>query len=144
METKEIKTKKETEEVKNVYMSADGLSFENDAECKEYEGHLYSVLKERLRKIAVNDTNMCDVFAGDGSEDNEAFVLFLKSKEEVETVRQFLRIRSYGTDKQCDRVQVGKALVLGIGYDDDYVWITDLDDMIQKATKGLFKVVKAE
>lgn len=141
---KEQVIKKETEKSESVYVSADGLEFTEKGECQNYEENLFRVLKERVRRMAIKDTDAPNVFDGEGCDEHDAFVIIPKDSEQVETIRTLVSIYAYSPDKLCENVHVGRPIVLLFNYDNSYAWVTDLDEMIRTATNGLFKVAPVE
>jgi len=141
---KEQVIKKETEKTESVYVSADGLEFAEWSACSDYEERLFMVLKERIRRMAINATSSDKVFGGEGFEDHDAFVIVPKDSEQVETIRTLLSIYACNPERDCEKVQVGRPMVLLFNAEDSYAWVVDPDEMIRTATNGLFKVEKAE
>ena len=126
METKKIEMKS----YKNVYVAADGTEFDVQSECEAYEKSAVGVLKARLAKIALVQKSECELFAGSGCDDNTS-----------ETVpKRLVFLKAYSKEAQAEKVAVGKVLVVTLAYDDDGLWVTDLGDLIDKATDGKAEV----
>lgn len=128
----------------SVYVSADGLEFNERSKCWDYEEHLFMVLKERISRMAIKVSSSDNVFDGEGFEDHDAFVINPKSDEQVETIRTLLSINACSPDKYCEKVQIGRPIVLLFNDESSSAWVVDLDEMIRTATNGLFKVAPAE
>lgn len=133
METKQIEIKN----YKNVYVAVDGTEFDDKDECLKYEKSAEGVLLGRLAKMAITTQSECELFNGAGCDDNTSHIIIPKSEDEVATIQQAIHLKSYGDKKKlCERVEVGKVLVVTIGYDNDGLWVTDLGEIVSKATDG--------
>ena len=130
----------EIKNYKNVYVAADGTEFDVQSECEAYEKSALGVLKARLAKIALVQKSECELFAGSGCDDNTSFVVIPKNEEEVGVVQQLVFLMAYSKEAQAEKIAVGKVLVVTLAYDDDGLWVTDLGDLIDKATDGKAEV----
>ncbi len=127
-----------------VYVAADGTEFADKDECKVYENSAYGVLRSRLAKIALKQTDECTLFEGAGCDENESFIVIPKSEAEVTQIQQLAYMKAYNKESQAEKVAVGKVLVVTFGYGGDCVWFADLGEIVSKATDGKYKVVEAE
>jgi len=139
METKQIELKS----YKNVYVAVDGTEFEEQEECQKYEKSAEGVLLGRLAKMAITKQSECDLFNGAGCDDNTSYVIIPKSEDEVATIQQAIHLKSYGDKKKlCERVDVGKVVIVTIGYDNDGLWVSDLGEIVSKATDGKVELIE--
>jgi hypothetical protein len=136
METKKIEIK----DYKNVYVAADGTEFDIQGECEAYEKSALGVLKIRLSKMSLVQKSECELFYGSGCDDNTSYVVIPKNEEEVGVIQQLVFLKAYSKEEQAKKVAVGKVLVVTLGYEDECLWVTDLGDLVDKATDGKAEV----
>lgn len=140
----------EVKSIREEYVAFDGTKFGDKDECLAFEQSAYGMLKFRLVQMAVKQTDECSLFKGAGSDETQAFVVIPKTDDEVKTLQQLVYMKAYGDEykkKFAEMCAVGKPLVVGIGYEDDGLWIVDLDELVRDATGGLFgaaPIAKAE
>jgi hypothetical protein len=144
METKQIEIKN----YKSVYVAMDGTEFDTSDQCAAYEKSAIGVIKGRLKKMSLFKGSECDLYNGAGSDESTSFVVVPKSDAEVLMVQQALYAsndcRAEYREKNADKVKVGRPVVITFNYDDEYIWATDLDELIKVATAGKFKLVENE
>lgn len=139
METKKI----EIINYKEVYVTVDGTEFDNQEQAELYESSAFGVLKGRLVKMALATGDENEI-TGAGCEDNTSYVVAPKTEDEVATIQQLCYMKGYGDWKkiQADKAEVGKVLIVTLGFDDDGIWLTDLAEMVSKATAGKYEIVE--
>lgn len=131
----------EVKSIREEYVAFDGTKFGDKDQCIAFEQSAYGMLKFRLVQMAVTQTDECSLFKGAGSDENQAFVVIPKTDDEVKTLQQLVYMKAYGDEyrkKFAEKCAVGKPLVVGISYEDDGLWIVDLDELVRDATGGLF------
>ena len=139
METKRI----ERVNYDYIYVATDGTEFYSEDECRAYEQSAKGVLKTRLKKFALSVSTECDLFNGSGSDENTTYVVVPKSEAEVQVIHQLIHLMSYGDkERQTERVEVGKLVIVMIGYQDDGLWVTDFNEIVSKATEGAYEIVE--
>jgi hypothetical protein len=137
----------ERETKTHVFVAYDGTRFDEEDECIEYEDAQRVVLRVRARQMAIKVTNGCELYNGEGFENNEAIVLVPKVKGDVELLRSL--VMAYGTAPEPAKNMVPDGCIgepMTVIFDSEYenCWIDSMKDIIAKGTNGQFTVVPAE
>ena len=123
-----IEIKPVEQETKTIYKSVDGLEFDNENKCREYEDALARVIYERyereyVKRIAPEYNIFCDIA---GSDDYEMHVVQVKTPKAVEDIITLRKIFAslHGGNQNIDRdlaclknaMQEGTTVLIGRGY----------------------------
>ena len=123
-----IEIKPIEQETKTIWKSADGLEFNDENKCREYEDALARVIYERyereyVKHIAPEYNMFCDIA---GSEEYEMHVVQVKSPKAVDDIIMLRKIylsrhsenvnvdRDYAILKKA--IQEGTTILIGRGY----------------------------
>jgi len=116
-------------ETKVIYKSADGLEFDNENKCKEYEDALARVIYERyereyVKRIATEYDIFCEIA---GSDEYEMHVVEVKTPKAVEDIMMLRKIfvshrggnLNVDGDLACLKcaMQEGTTVLIGLGYE---------------------------
>ena len=123
-----IEIKPVEQETKTIYKSVDGLEFDNENKCREYEDALARVIYERyereyVKRIAPEYNIFCDIA---GSEEYEMHVVQVKTPKAVEDIIMLRKIFAslHGENQNIDidlaclknAMQEGTTVLIGRGY----------------------------
>ena len=130
-----------------VYVACDGTEFTNEAECQTYEKSAKGVIFGRMRNCVINEGTEDSIFNA-GSDDNHAYVLLPKSKEDVEAINMVCSWVDSHNYKESEEGApftnsiIGSVIILQIGY--DYKWWSSrsLESLVKGITKGKYAVVE--
>lgn len=97
-------------ETKVIYKSVDGLEFDDENKCKEYEDALARVIYERyereyVKRIAPEYNMFCEIV---GSEEFEVHVVEVKTQRAVDDI---IMLRKIFLSRHSENVNVDKDLV---------------------------------
>ena len=139
MERKEIEVK----DVKYVYVAADGTEFSDKDQCEVYEKSAYCVIRSRFMKLVVFESSEYGAYEC-GSDENEAYVVIPKSKEDIDAIKMFLVANDAGkgTVNSFTDEFIGKVFVINVGYDHDWAGYTNLGNLVDRLTDGKYEIVE--
>lgn len=137
---KKIERKIQDERVVVEYEANDGTVFHDASECDKYEKTCICAIKARLKQISIKaESEDCLL---DGSCDTMMYVVQPKSDADIFVIQQAL---SYHCSNNAERVSgddIGRVLLVGFTYDDDYVFVMKLDAIVKNITDGKWSVVE--
>ena len=123
-----IEIKPIEQETKTIYKSVDGLEFDNENKCKEYEDALARVIYERyereyVKRIAPEYNMFCEIA---GSDEYEMHVVEVKTPKAVNDIMMLRNIfasrhgknRNFDSDLVClkNAMIEGTTILIGRGY----------------------------
>ena len=131
------------EHVYEDWQATDGTVFSGENaknECSEYEKTYQCAIKTRLNQIAIKTGTECDLL--DGSDDTTMYVVQPKSDSDIFVIQQALSINNSRNAGRVSNDDVGRVLLIGFTYDDDYVFVMKLDKIVENITAGKWEVVE--
>ncbi len=141
METKKIEVVNKT--YVEIYIATDGTEFNDKEQCVAYEKSAAGVLKGRMVKFALDAPKTeCDLYGGAGSDENRVYVVVPKTDDDVKTLEQLIHLKAYNKDAAAEKIAVGKVFVVTFSYDEEDMWITDLNNLVRAATAEQYEIVK--
>lgn len=124
------------------YVAADGTEFDSQDECREYEKTHVCAIKARLHEMALAEDTECNMYDGSGTDETLVYVVIPKNEEELRFVRQALSINHSKNAEKVSGKDIGRVLLIGFTYGDEYVYVTKLDDLVSKITGGKWVAVE--
>lgn len=132
-------TKTEQVEKKVVkFISEDGTEFDNEKDCLNYERQYW---RKKLDNsgIEIGDTEYPNCDGGENYESHTYKWYRPKSHEEIELLRKAYELEEHELRKEL----IGKWICIEIDCDDDFLWLTTIDDGIAY-TKALLEILGYE
>jgi len=139
---KKIERKIQNESVVVEYEANDGTVFYEAGECENYEKTCICAIKARLKQIAIKMDTECDLL--DGSDETMMYVVQPKSDADLFVIQQALSYHSSNNAERVSGDDIGRVLLVGFTYNDDYVFVMKLDDIVKNITDGKWSVVEKE
>lgn len=134
---KKIETTETITKVNVHYEALDGTYFCDEEECKKYDQSAACVIRAKFNELALVKSNGYTLFPG-GNDDNAAYVVKPETDHDIDTVRQFQAMIGLKYDKNytptITKDDKGKMLVIVTGYDDDWIDVRRMDDILAGLT----------
>lgn len=129
---KKIEKTVKVERTDVMFEAVDGTIFNDMDQCAVYEKSAKCAIRAALNDIVVVHTDG-DVFPG-GNSDQEVFVVKPMTDDDIKTVRQFEALIGLKWDEKysckTSNDDKGKLLILTVGYDEDWIDVRSLDNII--------------
>lgn len=140
--------KEETKVVKTqVYVSADGKEFANEADCKSWESSYEGVLEATWKTTPKKKVSGPSFGIPSSSWDDECYVVKPKTLDEVVFLNAYIGLVQ-GYASQLSMNEVNKTLLINFGYDRDYceVYVLEkhLTDLIEQVRDAIDNFVPDE
>ena len=140
---KKIERKVANEHIYVDYEATDGTVFTGDnaqRECELYEKTFQCAIKARLKQIAIIVQTEDALL--DGSCETTMYVVQPKTDADIFVIQQALSINSSNNASRVSNDDIGRVLLVGFTYDDDYVFVMKLDQIVENITDGKWEVVE--
>ena len=132
MTVNEIKTTETIEKViAREYIAFDGQKFETEEECKKYEGSAFAVVKNKLKRIVVDNL---DEVNPEGCGDSEIEIFDISTADQLDNLKQYAMLKiefhnpymtSKGIEnnaKNLNSLTYGHEVMICWSYNYDTVW----------------------
>lgn len=130
--------------VENTYYSyeaIDGQRFNSKEECEKYELGAMCAIRTRIKDMAIRSGKAYEFFI-DGCGDNRVDVCIPKNDRDIDAIRQYCCfISGSKTATSIGSDDIGKVLIIMTGYDDDWVTVQRLDDLLDALTGGTYEAI---
>lgn len=137
---KKIERKVQDEKVIVEYEANDGTVFSDASECDKYEKTCICAIKARLKQIAIKaESEDCLL---DGSCETMMYVVQPKSDADIFVIQQALSYQSSNNAERVSGDDIGRVLLVGFTYGDEYVFVMKLDEIVKNITDGKWSVVE--
>ena len=127
-----------TEEITG-YKAIDGAWFKTEDQCRAYEESAKIVAHKMVEPYIVGKTNCYELFEGNGSEEEDIDIVYIKDADVLRNVNQW-RILCEKSVEIFEEDCIGKTVLIGWDYDRCLSWsfgtIDDLLDKIRKNYEG--------
>lgn len=131
---------KSVEESNTYYESVDGIKFDSQEICKDYEEAMTKVYLQRLKEAAICVSN------GIVEDEDCAEYYMLVADEHIISMVNFIRVSFSPKTPLFTTKDVGKIICLGVRrYNEvniDYVWTYVLDDIVKTLTADRYIITK--
>lgn len=123
----------------DIYVSADGREFTNEADCKAWESSYRCTIETSWKLIDKKEICNCDYGFSYSSEDHECYAIKPKNLDEIVLINAYIKATT-GDNGMLTTEHIGKLLVLNFGYDHDYCDIDILAEHLAKVTDRIAKL----
>ena len=137
---KKIERKIQNESVVIEYEANDGTVFHDASECDKYEKTCICAIRARLKQIAIKVDTEDGLL--DGSCETMMYVVQPKSDADIFVIQQALSYNNSGNAERVSGDDIGRVLLVGFTYDDEYVFVMKLDAIVSNVTAGKWSVVE--
>ena len=138
-----IETKIQNEQTLIRYKAADGTFFDSKEECEAYEKTYKCAVKKLVENISIKHGSEYSLFEM-GSDENETFFVKPKGEFDILHINMLLSMCKVGQQGLLSSEAVGRPLFVTLNYEEDWAWVTYLDELIKKATGGKYTIKEVE
>ncbi len=130
----------------NVYVACDGKEFADSGACKTYEKTFACAMKSYLKDMSIRESSTEEDLFYTGSCESEVFVVIPKTKEDILHIKQIAI--GFGSSEETvngwiDESDINSVILVTIGYDNDWVYISRLNKIIKNIVGEKYKLVPA-
>lgn len=130
-------------EEKVTYIAADGTVFASEEECLKYEKTAECVIKKMYKEILVSQTTQWHITNEEGSDEYRVDFVKITSNEDLGAALKYYTFKSYNddiSDVKLTTEDIGKTVMIGFNYDEDYCWrIGTIDEYVDRIKKACIK-----
>lgn len=137
---KKIERKIQDEKVVVEYEANDGTVFYDASECDRYEKTCICAIRARLKQIAIKVDAEDSLL--DGSCETMMYVVQPKSDTDIFVIQKALSYRQSNNAERVSGDDIGRVLLVGFTYEDEYVFVMKLDEIVSNITDGKWSVVE--
>ena len=144
MTTKQIENITKT--YTTVYVAADGKEFDDEEACSTYDKSFACAMKSYLRDMSIRETSTEEDLFYTGSCENEVFIVVPKTQKDILHIKQFaigLGTSEERVDKWIDDGDIDTVILVTVGYNNDWVYISRLNTIIKNIVGENYKLVPA-
>lgn len=142
MTTKQIENITKT--YTTVYVAADGKEFYDKEACSTYDKSFACAMKSYLRDMSIRETSNEEDLFYTGSCENEVFIVVPKTQEDILHIKQFaigLGTSEERVSKWIDNNDIDSVILVTVGYNDDWVYVSRLNTIIKNIVGENYKLV---
>lgn len=127
------KIQREIKAYEDVFVSADGKEFKNEADCREWEKSYKCTLEASWKTIKKIEVNSVDLGLPWSSDDHECYLIKPKSLEEITIINAYVNGTTCNYDDAIlDMTAINKVVALNFGYDHDYCDAFVMDNFLER------------
>lgn len=119
---------------KDVFVSIDGMEFNNEADCREWETSYKGTMAASWNLIKKIKANPCELGVPYANEDDECYMIKPKNLEEITLINAYIR-SSTSCDIKLTTDHIDKAVIIDFGYDHDWCHVYIVENLINNITK---------
>lgn len=140
---KKIETKIQNEQTLIRYEAADGTIFDIKEECESYEKTYKCAVRKLVENISIKHGTEYSLF-GVGDDASDTFFVKPKGEFDLLHINMLLSMCNVGQKNLLSSEAVGRPLFVTLSCDEDYAWVTYLDELIKRATAGKYTIKEVE
>lgn len=136
---KKIQKREEIVKYTDIYVSADGREFTNEADCKAWEKSYKGTLEASWKLIEKKEVNGCDYGLSWTSEDDECYAIKPKTFDDIVFINAYIE-GTTSVKGTLTTAHIDKMILLNFGYDHDWCDVTILADNLTKIAERIAKL----
>lgn len=134
----------ETIEIKkNIYIAFDGTEFDEEEQCRLYEGSSFGVILERMKNSILSVTRFED-FIPCAKLGYKCYAIMPKTRSDINGINQILSMSQTPNDDSALSVDSYKLIILSIKIVDNKIFdafILRPEKIVKELSRGIFSVL---